>query len=304
MFYQKNGITVRNISRDLLCLNIGDIMTPIAEYTEKFTVSRWTIQTAIQFLLENKCMTVEKHGSKGTIVREMNRKALWELADFNPTLALVPPPSSKIHDSLYTGLTEAFKQSDYPVNLAYMVPGGLRMQYLNSGRCHFIIVSALAARLMLPENPDLEIVIELKDAIYSLPFRLYAKKGGSLEIKDGTRVGYYEAAAEQSYMTDALCEGKKVVKVSNNYHGCVNALGKGEIDVLVKRSDIESSVFEDCPYVELNTTEDHMLATKPVILINKNEYSMDRLVKKYINPKVIAEKQKEVLEEKCPRNYY
>lgn len=304
MFYQKNGIMIRNIARDLLCLDIGDIMTSIAEYTVRFDVSRWTVQTAIQFLLENKCMSIEKHGPKGTVVCGMDRKRLWEMADFNPMLALVPPPSSVIHDSLYTGLAEAFNRTDFPVNLAYMVPGGLRMKYLNSGRCHFTIVSALAAKLMLPENPDLNVIMDLKDATYSLPFRLYARKGGSLEITDGTRVGYYEAAAEQSYMTDALCQGKQVVKVSKNYHGCVNALAKGEIDVLVKRSDIETSVLAGCPYVELDSTEDYMLATKPVILINRTEYDMDRIVTKYINPSVIAEKQKEVLEGRCLRNYY
>ena len=41
-------------------------MTPISEYSEQLGVSRWTIQMAIKFLLENDCMVFEKHGTLGT----------------------------------------------------------------------------------------------------------------------------------------------------------------------------------------------------------------------------------------------
>lgn len=39
MFYQKNGLVVIMLSRDLVCLSPEDGMTPIAEYEKRFGFS-------------------------------------------------------------------------------------------------------------------------------------------------------------------------------------------------------------------------------------------------------------------------
>lgn len=304
MFYQKNGITVRNLSRDLLCLSNGEIMTSIAEYTERFGVSRWTIQTAIQFLLENECMKIEKHGPKGTFVFDLNREKLWEYADLKPLIGFAPPPSTYIHDSLYTGLTDAISGTDLPVNLGYMVPASLRMESLNSGRCHFVITSKLAAELFREKYPDIIESLVLEGSKYTVPYRLYGRRGTQPCIRDGTRVGIYNEAIEQSYLTERLCEGKEVIRKYGNYHGCLDLLAKGEVDVLVQRGDIDKYPLPECPYRELTElgVDDEVIL--PVLLCNRNDYGVESLLKKLLDTERIASVQKDVLEGRRSPSYY
>ncbi|MCU6763723.1 Uncharacterised protein [uncultured Roseburia sp.] len=304
MFYQKNGITVRNLSRDLLCLSKGEVMTSIAEYTERFCVSRWTIQTAIQFLLENECMQIEKHGPKGTLIVDLNREKLWKYADLKPLVGFAPPPSTYIHDSLYTGLAAAVAKTDLPVNLGYMVPASLRIDSLNSGRCHFVITSRLAAELFLEKYPEISVALILEGAKYTVPYRLYARKGRTPKVEDGTRVGIYNEAIEQSYLTERLCQGKNVIRKYGNYHGCLELLAKGEIDVLVQRGDIDKYPLQECAYCELTDLGVDQEVVLPVILCSQNDYGVEVLLKKMLDVEYIASIQKEVLDGSRAPSYY
>lgn len=304
MFYQKNGITIRNLSRDLLCLMNGEIMTSIAEYTERFGVSRWTIQTAIQFLLENQCMKIEKHGPKGTVVFDLNRKKLWEYADLKPLIGFAPPPSTCIHDSLYTGLMDAVRKTDLPVNLGYMVPASLRLESLNSRRCHFVITSKLAADLSRDQYPDIGISLVLEGAEYTVPYRLYGQREDKLDINDGTRVGIYKEAIEQSYLTERICEGKKVIRKYGNYHQCLELLASGEIDLLVQRGDIAAYPLQNCPFRDLSELGLDEEVVLPVILCNCKDYGIGALLQKFLDVSCIAQGQKEVLEGKRAPSYY
>lgn len=90
MFYQKNGLVVIMLSRDLVCLSPEDRMTPIAEYEKRFGFSRWTIQTAIRFLLDNECMELEKRGPKGTFIAKLDYEKLWGYTGWNPLLGVLP----------------------------------------------------------------------------------------------------------------------------------------------------------------------------------------------------------------------
>ena len=303
MFYQKHGLTVRNISRDLLCLSDGDVMVSIAEYTEKFGVSRWTVQTAIQILLDHNCIRLERHGAKGTQVYDFDREKLWEFAELKFILGFAPPPSTIIHDSLYTGLIQAFASSDMPVRLGYMVPAGLRIELLHSGRCNFVITSKMAYDLVCDKYQDVGIGVILNESVYSLPFRLYARPGCEPVIKDRTRVGLYEDALEQCYLKRELCKGKDVAYKYGNYHGCREMLAKGEIDILIQRGDVDSEVLKGFPYYEIENEANDRCVT-PVILCNKNDYHFSKIIQKGVSAELVSEMQKKVISGQNAPTYY
>lgn len=303
-FYQKNGLTVRNIARDLLCLSEGEIMTPIAEYTEILQVSRWTIQTAIQYLLENKCMAVEKHGPNGTNVYNLNHKKLWELAELNPFIGMAAPSYTVIHESLYTGISETIKPKNIPFVLGYMVPAGVRVEALLGGRCHFVVMSELSARLLMKKNKDIVVPLKIPGAYYAMPFKIFAAKGKKPEIKDGTVVGVPKDSIDVAYITKMICRGKKVKYKYSNYHGCSNMLEKGEIDVLIQREDV--NVYYNRDYASKDIKElglEEEIVT-PVLVCDCRNYGVDKVVKKFINPSEIAKIQNEVLEGKRLYNFY
>lgn len=298
MFYQKNGLTVRNIARDLLCLNEGDIMTSIAEYTDNFGLSRWTIQTAIQFLLENKCMKVEKHGPNGTNVYDLDYPKLWEIANFSPFVGMAAPPDTNIHQSLYTGLAQAIKPTPLPYILGYMVPAGVRIEALLSGRCHFIVVSKLSAKILKQRHENLIVPLEITGAVYAPSFKIYSKMGSKPDIHDGTVVGYPQDSVDIKFVTEQLCEGKKVVYKYGSYHACANMLEKGEIDVLIQRRDINEYYNRNYPSASLDKLGLDEEIMTPVLLCDGNDYGVDKVIRRFINPLEVAQIQQEVLDGK------
>ncbi|MDR1572131.1 MAG: hypothetical protein LBS32_06355 [Clostridiales Family XIII bacterium] len=303
-FLQKNGITIRRIARDLLALSEGDSMTTISEYEKTFSCSRWTIQRAIQFLLNNQCMNIEKRGPKGTFVYDLNHDLLYEHADWKPLLGLAPIPSSLIHGALFTGFAEAINHTNLPLNLGFMVPASVRFALLSNGRCHFIVTSRLASKIYAEKYPNISVALELEGARYCTPYRLCTMRGDIESIEDGLCVGIYDAAIEQSYITELLCKGKKVTRKHENYHNCLKMLANGEIDVLVQRGDIVEDPLPACFSISISIPELDSDVITPVILVNSDNYGMARLLESAIDTKIIADVQSSVISGNRRVSYY
>ncbi|MGI6151018.1 MAG: YhfZ family protein [Christensenellales bacterium] len=282
-FYQKNGLVIILLSRDLLNLSEGDRMTPIAEYEKRFGFSRWTIQTAIRFLLDNNCARFVKRGPKGTFVYDLDYKKLWSYTGWDPLLGLAPLPSSRIHDALLTGLYEVFDGTKVPFNLSYMLPGSRRFEALNSKQRHFIITTKLAARLMKEKYPKIRIAVELTGSKYCEPYKLYFSDPEENRIRPGMKVAIYEAAIEQSYISERAYQGVDVVRVYGNYHDCVNWLESKEVDALVQRSDVIP--WDGVSLSHLGLDDE---VTTPVILVDSDNYGIEKLISRHVDTKKVA----------------
>ncbi len=282
-FYQKNGLVIIMLSRDLLNLSEGDRMIPIAEYEKRFGFSRWTIQTAIRFLLDNNCVRFVKRGPKGTYVYDLDYKKLWRYTGWDPLLGLAPLPSSPIHDALLTGLSEVFNGTKVPFNLSYMLPGSRRFDALNHKQCHFIITTKLAAQVLKDKYPHIQIAVELAGCKYCEPYRLFFSDPNEDRIRPGMKVAIYEAAIEQSYISELAYKGVDVVRVYGNYHDCLNRLESKEVDALAQRSDVIPTKGVSLSYLGVDDE-----VTTPVILINSDNYGIEKLILKHVDVEKVA----------------
>ena len=289
-FYQKNGLVIIMLSRDLLNLSEGDRMIPIAEYEKRFGFSRWTIQTAIRFLLDNNCAKFVKRGPKGTFVYDLDYKKLWSYTGWDPLLGLAPLPSSPIHDALLTGLSEVFNGTKVPFNLSYMLPGSRRFEALNNKQCHFNISTKLAARLMQKKYPNISIAAELSGCKYSDPYKLFFADPKETRIKPGMKVAIYDAAIEQSYLSELAIQGVDVVRVYGNYHDCFNRLVSKEVDALVQRGDV--APFEGVSLSHLGVDDE---VITPVILVNSDNYGIEKLIARHVDVEQVARIQAQAL---------
>ncbi len=128
--------------------------------------------------------------------------------------------SSPIHDALLTGLSEVFNGTKVPFNLSYMLPGSRRFDALNHKQCHFIITTKLAAQVLKDKYPHIQIAVELAGCKYCEPYRLFFSDPNEDRIRPGMKVAIYEAAIEQSYISELAYKGVDVVRVYGNYHDC------------------------------------------------------------------------------------
>jgi len=305
-FIQKNGVAINVISRDLLIQSDGDKMKTIAIYEKQLACSRWTIQTAIQFLLENQVLQIDSFGPKGSIVHHINKKMLFEYADWNPMLDLLPVPSSDIHHALLTGIADAINRAELPINFVYMAPASKRFEMLSKMQCNFILTSKLAARIDSEKYKNLKVTLELEGSKYCSPYKLYTMRNDISTIEDGMRVGIYDAAIEQRYLTDLLCQGKNVEKKYANYQNCFIMLATGEIDVLIQRGDLKDvpiSATRSIPLPQLDAEIEEEIIT-PVFMVNTDDYGIEPLLKKHIDLGMISFVQSSVLSGQRRYSYF
>lgn len=304
-FYQKNGLAIMMLARDLICMKEGDRMAPISEYSEQLGFSRWTIQMAMKFLLENECMVLEKRGTLGTFVHQIDTEKLWNYSGWNPLLGLTSLPTCNVLEGLMTGLNESFQRTESPVLLTYMLPAQKRLESVVAKRCQFTVTSRLGLELYKKDFPQLKEVMSLDGVLYSLPFKIYCKKTDFKEVEDGMRVGIYKDSLEQKYLTERICEGKKVIKKYGTYHELLEMYDEGIIDLLVYRGDsyVIHSINDD-EGVDYPIEELHKDSIVPVVVVNKEEYGIDNVLKSIFVPELISKIQKEVLDKKRRPKFY
>ncbi|MCI9137436.1 MAG: hypothetical protein HFH48_07710 [Lachnospiraceae bacterium] len=304
LFYQKNALVTIMMARDIVNKEPGDKMVPIAEYERNCGFSRWTIQTAIKTLLDNECMVVEKYGPKGTFLAKINYEKLWNFTDWDPLLGCVPVSTSRTLSGLLTGTNIVLKQKGIPFNLSFMAPVKNRLLSLDRGRCNFVIATKLAYELGKEMYPNVRLAMELKNCKYNLGYRVYYNTEQFQGVKDGMSIGIYESALEQTYLSNLVCEGRDVEKKYLYYHETYSAFLHGEIDMVVQRSDCEEyQMFKEKSVSLSYLGLDEEIMT-PVVLVNKDDYGMEELIKHNINIAEMAEIQKKVLEGEMEPSYY
>ena len=129
LFYHKNGWIIIKIARDIFNMEVGDRLSSIAEYAEVFSSGRGTVQTAMNFLLENRCISLEKQGPKGSFLTEVNRAKLWEFTDWGTLLGAVPAPSGNILPALITAINLSLNKTDIQFNLVYAIAAQNRLNW-------------------------------------------------------------------------------------------------------------------------------------------------------------------------------
>jgi hypothetical protein len=304
-FIQKNGLAISVIARDLLTLAEGDRMKTISNYETQLSCSRWTIQTAIQFLLNKKTFRIESYGPNGSFVYDLDRQLLFGFAGWNPLLGLLPVPSSIIHHALFTGIVDAIGRAELPINFAYMAPASKRFEMLDKEQCNFILTSRLAYRINAEKFSKMTEILEIIGAKYCTAYKLYTMHNDVESIEDGMRIGVYDAAIEQKYLTDLLCEGKNVKKVYANYQNCQIMLATGEIDVLIQRGDLSDAPIvasRSIPLSDLGDIENDI--TTPVILTNNDDYGIAALLRQNIDIGLISFVQSSVLSGQRRYSYF
>lgn len=98
--------------------------------------------------------------------------------------------------------------------------------------------------------------------------------------------------------------GQGCKKVGLHYHETYNAFVHKEIDLVVQRDDCEEYQIYKNKSVSLDYLGlDEQIMT-PVILINKEDYGMEELMKNNVNVIEMAAIQKDVMEGKMDPSYY
>ena len=175
-----------------------------------------------------------------------------------------------------------------------------RIEALSSGVYDFVVLSGSAARVHLEEHPELAICTELTGTQYCREYMLYFTDPSKKEIEDGMRIGVDPVCMDQKVLTDILCEGKDVEIVEFPFIGFGDVIRRGRIDCAVFRTigpeqELERLNLNCVPLEGIEGFEKEKTNT-PVVVVRKDNYGIDRLIKKYLDTEKAGTIQREVLD--------
>lgn len=293
--YKKVGIATLGIARDLILSNVGDKCPTISECTEKFGVSRGTIQEAFAILESSGSVVTEKRGKKGAIIQNKDDQLLYQYAQLDSITASMPTPLNQYLMGLATAICRSMGKSSAPFTFAFIQGAYNRVKALRKNTYDMVITSYMAAKNFLTEYNELEIAMILNDCLYSKEYVIVVNSPNVTGLRDGMTFGFDPTCSDQLAIINRLsCDyDLKLLKVP--YASSRFALKNHTVDAIVYRREA---------WLEQFASKITILPAKgykaemdvPVILVNKQNYGMDRLIRSFLDEKECAQIQNAVID--------
>ncbi|GIO26949.1 GntR family transcriptional regulator YhfZ [Ornithinibacillus bavariensis] len=235
--YSKNGLTAKNIAKELLDVEIGEKIPRVADYSEKLSIGRGTVQIALGLLEELKAIRLEARGHLGTFLIDKDIELLQEIAGISPLIGTMPLPYSRKYEGLATGMVEAFENAGKKINLSYMRGGLNRIEAVRTKRSDFAIVSKLTANNSLEKYPGLQVMKRLGANSYVSAHKVFLADSEEDSIRNGMRIGVDMDSPDQKELTFSEFKGMDVEYVYFNYMQLFDMLQTKQIDAAVWSMD-------------------------------------------------------------------
>ncbi|MBQ4343479.1 MAG: GntR family transcriptional regulator [Erysipelotrichaceae bacterium] len=308
ILFSKNGIATYTLAREFLKYNVGDKIPTVSEFSETFDLARGTVQNAIKMLQQSDAIRIESKGHVGSYLVKKNMTILLEFAGISSIVGVMPLPYSKRYEGLASGLLVTMENHyNIPASMAFMRGSKNRISMLISNRYDFAIVSRTAAEEMIAEHDNILVVMSFGDYSYLSEHVIIFKNDKLKEIQDGMRIGVDYDSIDQRYLTEKVCEGKKVQFVSVDYSRILERVLHGDIDAAIWNKDEITDKFIKVNYCELKDTHElkqfKAAANEAVMVVSKSEPELVPLLQNIVDPTTVVNIQKLVLEGKITPSY-
>ncbi|MFW5687107.1 MAG: GntR family transcriptional regulator YhfZ [Halanaerobium sp.] len=300
----KIGFITSLLARDFLLKNKGDRIDTVGSYAERYSTGRGTIQSAISFLTKHEAVKLESKGHLGSYIRDLNYQLLWEIADLGMIMGLLPLPYSLRYEGLATGLNQEFKKLNYSYSIAYTRGAEKRLNVLKDEKYDFIVLSKFAAEYYNSEN-ELEIFCEFGPGTYLSKHVIVFSDLKTKKIKSGMKIGLDSTSIDHKVLTKLECENKDVEFIELTYMKIMEHIKNKNIDAAIWNYD-EIKNLDNINYTELkneSSIKKNNDISNAVILINKNNKMIKRILSKTISPAHVIETQKAVYNHKLIPEY-
>lgn len=303
-FYQKTGIVITQLAKDLMQLKKGDRIPIISDYQEQFGIARGTVQNALQFLKDKEAITSESRGHLGTFLTDINYDILQKYALSDELIGTMPLPYSRLYEGFATGLYEAFHIRQIRLNMAYVRGSKDRIQSVVNGVYHFAVVSKFAANQAIENGDPVKIVMDFGVHTYLSRHIILFAEDVKTGIEHGMRVGLDSSSFDQQALTKELTKNYNVQFVEMPGHQLIYGLKEGQIDAGVWNYD--EIIDKNYQHLNYQFIEDNQLQREmstSVIICQKNEAMLHTILKKNVEKESLLEIQKQVVEGKTIPRY-
>ena len=303
-FLKKTGQVINLLASDLLQLKVGDRMLSVSEYQEKYSVARGTIQNALSYLKEVKGFKSKSRGQLGTFIEEIDYSILQEYALSDTILGTMTLPYSLLYEGMATGIYEAFKENNILLNMAYIRGSKERVRSISNKTYRFAVISKFAANHAIENGEPIKIITDFGAQTYlSEHIVLFSDKKKS-QIEDGMKVAIDYSSTDQQLLTKSVIGNKLVELVEMQGHQIIPSLRNGLIDAGVWNYDeIRDKNYQGINYYPIKDNQVSQEMSTSVIIIHKNDSTMEVFFSKSVDKKKILEIQEQVCQGKMIPQY-
>lgn len=315
--YRKEWYVGTSIAREFIGMPTGSRIPTITDYTSAFECSRGIVQNALNELEERHAVTLDKQGKRGTYLLGKDEEQLFRLSGLTHLTASMPPPMDMHFAGLATGICSGMSQCRLPFAFAFVQGSGNRVQALLSGAYDFVVISQYAAQCYVGQYPQLQIAFPFTECEYSRPYKLYINQPGKQQLEDGMTIAIDPTSWDHVAITKKICEGRDIHIMEMPFISGLYAFYTKKIDCIVFREGMsigndnlltqtlkkESMVSTD-QISEIPLKEAAREMQLPVALINRDNYGIAGILKKYLSGEAVGAIQKQVLSGKMVPQFY
>ena len=301
--YKKGWLATSIIAQELIGAQTGDRIPTIQEYVTMVNASRGVVQNALQVLQDKGAVALEKLGKRGTFIKAINEVVLFQLAGIHFITGTMPPPGTKSFSGLASGISLCMHNCPVPLNFAYMMGAGNRVDALKRGAFDFVIASKSAAIQHATADPELEIVTTLSNCTYANPYVFCSWGEDIVKPQEGMTIASDTKSTDQFRLTQQLlAETKNVKFIKSAFHTSRALFLEHKIDCLVYPKD-ETLYANGAWFHPLEAAKDNDLCI-PAVLALRNNHAIKRILLMYLENDKIACIQKQVINQEIEPQFF
>jgi len=295
-FIKKEGIALVSLARYLLTMKIGERLRTIDEMSTEFSLSTGVVQNALKTLEANQAIKLERRGRNGTLLTYLHMPSLLQQADLGNLVCAMPLPYTKLYEGLASALKAQFTLQ--PVYFAHMRGAEVRISCLIEGIYEMAVVSRLAADSFL-RTGRVTLALSLGERSYVDGHQLIYRKG---EYDSILRVGFDSSSPDQRMLNDIVFGDRQIEWVETAYSECLRHIEKGLIDAAIWNIGNTADLNPALEAQLLTGDPRYQQASEAVILVNKDNLPIQRLLNTLVDiPGLLSHQRAVALGELEPR---
>jgi hypothetical protein len=281
----------------ILTLNIGDQVSSVRELSDLFSASMGSVSAALNNLEEIGAITISRRGRLGSFLEAKAIGALWKILENGPLVVSQTLPSFSKSEGLATAIYSLLDQAGIETYTSFIRGSFNRLNTLRRGRCHAVVISALAAESLC--DPDEEVILTLPPQSFVTDHRVFYRNHPR-DAQAPLRVGIDYDSYDIKYLTELEFAGSNVEFVNMPFVQTDRYLEQSPVDAAISNMDhLERLKSPEITSRPLSERVQALIGDKDTsaVLVTRSSAVTTRIVlQSVLDPQKLMEIQKKVVD--------
>jgi hypothetical protein len=281
----------------LLTIREGDQVYSVRELSDIFRASMGSVSAALNNLEEIGAISISRRGRLGSFLEKKSIGVLWKILENGPLVVAQTLPSFSKSEGLATAIYSLLDQAGIETYMTFIRGSINRLFTLRKGRCHAVVISALAAEGLC--DPDEEVILTLPPQSFVTDHRVFYRQR-TKDNQSPLRVGIDYDSYDIKYLTELEFAGSHVEYVSMPFVQTDQYLNQSPVDAAISNADhLERLKSEEITSRPLSPRVQGLLGdrdTSAVLVTRSSAFTTKTVLQTVLDPQKLIEIQKKVVD--------